>query len=296
MMRNTFLALTAAAMLAATVPAHAVPEVLQYQGRLTDAAGEPLNDPVRVTFSLYVEDDGGTALWTQTHDDLPLDNGRFSVLLGGDDAPFTPALEAALEEGAELFLGIKIGDDPEMTPRQRIASVVYALRAAESEHAKTAETVEGSPGIAHAAAHRTLVPAEEALSVVSVTITTPADGLVLVAGGGTLILDNRGGDGVLCHANIGEVEDAVPDTAMGLVIANIDSTDVRVRHYVPFHSQRVFEKPAGTHTFYLNVKNHSVRAATANRPSITASFFPINYGESDEALARRRGPTSTRAR
>ena len=50
---------------------------------------------------------------------------------------------------------------------------------------------------------------------------------------------------MVCHANIGEVENAAPDTAMGLIIATIDSTDLRVRRYVPFHTERVFEDDGG---------------------------------------------------
>ena len=35
----------------------------------------------------------------QTFDHLPLDNGRFSVLLGGVDAPFTPEVERGARGG-----------------------------------------------------------------------------------------------------------------------------------------------------------------------------------------------------
>jgi hypothetical protein len=287
MFRSTFLALSAAAFLiAGATAAHAVPQILQYQGRLTDSAGEPIGNPVHVVFSIYANEDDDVPLWTQTFDHLPLDNGRFSVLLGGVDAPFTPELNAALAVGTVLYLGITVADNDEMTPRQRIVSVAYAL------HAQTAETVTGVPGIAFRAVTRTVVGPTGTLSVVSVTITTPVDGLVLVAGGGTLVLDNGSGGGVVCHANIGEVENAAPDTAMGLIIATIDSTDLRVRRYVPFHTERVFETTAGTHTFYLNVANQSARPTAANRPAMTATFFPINYGE-PQALARPRAPAAS---
>jgi hypothetical protein len=288
MSRFTMLTMVAVALILAHAPALAVPQVLQYQGRLTDAAGQPLTEPADVTFSLYDEADSEEPLWTQTFEQLPLDNGRFSVLLGGDDAPFTPELVAALDEGADLFLGLQVGEDPEMTPRQQIASVAYALRA---DHAATVDAVVGMPGIAFHAVHREVVDPGASVSVVSVTLTTPADGYVLVTASGTLVLDNTSGEGARSHANIGEVSDAIPETTMGLVIADVDVSANEALHYVPFHSQRVYEKPAGEHTFHLNVRNISGSGqVAANRPSLTALFFPTAYGDAEIETAPPAAP------
>jgi hypothetical protein len=314
----TLSTLVAAALMVVSVPAFAVPEFLQYQGRLTDAAGEPLTAPVDVTFAIYAEDEDGEPLWTQTFTALALDHGRFSVLLGGEDAPFTESLLDRIAEGEELFLGIRVGVDPEMTPRQPMASVAYALHAGsasvgeaehaatadtaefaeeaehaatadsaefaeEAEHAATADQVEGMPGLAFQALHRVEVEPGASLSVVSVTIETPADGYVLVSAGGTLVLDNTGAGGARSHANVGEEEDGVPELTMGLVICDLTAQDVAKLHYVPFHSQRVYQKPAGEHTFHLNVRNNYDDQGTVavNRPSITAVFVPNGYGTAE---------------
>jgi hypothetical protein len=155
MLRTMLFVIAVAAVLAGAGPAHAVPQVLQYQGRLTDAAGEALAGPTDVTFAIYTQAEGGTPLWTQRFDALVLDNGRFSVLLGGALAPFTPELGTALRAGTALHLGIQVAGDPEMTPRQPIASVVYALHAGSADmaignHARSADTATYARRAGHA--------------------------------------------------------------------------------------------------------------------------------------------------
>lgn len=307
MRRFTFFILLVAALALAGGPASAVPQLLQYQGRLTDEAGEPLNEPVDVTFSIYASDESNKpALWSQTFEALTLDNGRFNVLLGGEETPFSDELVAALDEGEDLFLGIKVGDEPEMSPRQMIAAVAYALRAQSAESAgsaeeaeraqfaetsefsETANSVVGMPGIAVEGVHRAVVAPGEAVSVVSITVTTPVEGFVYVTASGTLVLDNAAGGGALSHLNIGETADAVPDTTMGLVIAQIDRTATLARHYLPFVSQRVFAKTAGTYEFHLNVRNISgAGVVSANRPTITATFFPASIAAESGGEVRR---------
>jgi hypothetical protein len=130
----------AMACMAVASTALAVPPALQYQGRLTDAAGEPLNSAVTVTFSLYGEESEGEPLWSQVWENLTLDNGRFNVILGGEDAPFTDELLEHMNGGGELWLGIKVGNDEEMVPRQAIASVAYALVAGQVENASEGGT------------------------------------------------------------------------------------------------------------------------------------------------------------
>jgi hypothetical protein len=154
-----------------------------------------------------------------------------------------------------------------------------AAFAVESRHAATADTVTGTPGIAYRSIHRMFVPTGASVSAISLSITTPLNGYVLVVASGTLVLDNRAGAGVLCHANIGEVPNAIPEMTMGLAIASVDSTDLRTDHYVSFHCQRVFAKPAGAHIFHLNVGMRSASGtASVNRPTMTALFIPRIYG------------------
>ena len=47
--------------------APAAAEVLNFQGRLTDRDGFPLNGTYDVTFRIYEAETGGTSVWSETH-------------------------------------------------------------------------------------------------------------------------------------------------------------------------------------------------------------------------------------
>ena len=79
-----------ATLLALLATSHAnaqVPEALNYQGFLTNAAGQPLDDAVDVLFSLYTSPTGGTPLWTDVQTVVP-SSGLFTVELGRAVNPF----------------------------------------------------------------------------------------------------------------------------------------------------------------------------------------------------------------
>jgi hypothetical protein len=94
-----------------------VNDVVQVQGRLTDANGAPINGPVSVTASIYDVGAGGTTRCTDT-DPVIVTNGLFTMAMD-----FCTATDF---NGDALWLGIQVGSDPEMTPRQEIFSVTYA--------------------------------------------------------------------------------------------------------------------------------------------------------------------------
>ena len=104
-----------------------VPNLVSYQGKLTDAGGTALNGPVKITFAVYATASGGTSLWSEIRNPVYVTNGVFQVLLGS-----STSLPADLFDGADRWLGVKVKADAEMTPRTRIASVPYALRAGEA--------------------------------------------------------------------------------------------------------------------------------------------------------------------
>lgn len=60
----------------------AVPQTVNYQGYLKDAAGSPVNTQVDITFSLYTQANGGTPIWLETKAVIP-QNGIYSVTLEG---------------------------------------------------------------------------------------------------------------------------------------------------------------------------------------------------------------------
>jgi hypothetical protein len=119
---NTFRILFAVTVLlsltAGMVSAVPVTQSITYQGKLTDAAGNPLTGTYTVMFSLYEVSSGGTALATDTHS-VEASKGLFTTQITSDLKYF---------DGRALWLGIKVGADPaEMNPRQEIRPVPYAL-------------------------------------------------------------------------------------------------------------------------------------------------------------------------
>jgi len=99
-----------------------VPRTISYQGKLVNSEGAPLSGSFSVTFSLYDTATGGAPLWSETAD-ITVANGLFSYPLGAK--PGNP-FPASMKFDRPYFLGVKVGDDPEM-PRQSLHSVPYAL-------------------------------------------------------------------------------------------------------------------------------------------------------------------------
>lgn len=133
----------AVALLAFTSVASAdVPGTLTQQGRLLDSDGAAVPDgEISFTFTIYDAAEDGTALWTETQD-ITTEDGYFSAQLGEVEA-----FPGDLFDGSTaLFLGVQIGSDDEMTPRQPITSVPYAMKAAVADSATKADTATNVTG------------------------------------------------------------------------------------------------------------------------------------------------------
>ena len=112
-------------------PNAAVPSQVPFQAVLTEPGGAPVADgSYAVVFSFYPAATGGSPSWTETQT-VQTSAGVFSTHLGATN-PITPA-DVAFEE---LWLGIKVDSDQEMTPRQRVGSAIYALVAQELANPK----------------------------------------------------------------------------------------------------------------------------------------------------------------
>jgi len=115
------LLLLAALMAPLAAQAAGVPNLVAQQGRLLNSDGTAVTVPVTLTFALYSSATGAVALWTESQNITP-DDGYFAVQLGSG-TPFP----AGLWDGSAKYLGLKVNDDVEMTPREAIMAVPYAL-------------------------------------------------------------------------------------------------------------------------------------------------------------------------
>ena len=96
---------------------------INYQGYLTDSTGAPVNDAVDIQVRLYDVETGGTALWTETHTGVQVSDGLFALLLGS----VTAFPDHLFKDNDTLWLGVSVGSDSEMTPREQLSSAPYVL-------------------------------------------------------------------------------------------------------------------------------------------------------------------------
>jgi len=113
-----------------------VPELINFQGKLTDAKGKAITDAVPMVFKLYTSASGGVSSWTETQSVTPDSYGIYSVQLG----EVTP-LNVDFSTG--YWLGITVGTDSEMLPRYRMVPSVYSLYSLNSSTAATAANLTG---------------------------------------------------------------------------------------------------------------------------------------------------------
>ena len=95
--------------------------ILVYKGKLADSGGHALADSTyNITFSIYTDSSGGGAIWSESHS-VSTTKGIFSAVLGSSNP-----LNFDFNSG-RYYLGIKVGGDSEMTPRQTIGGAPFAL-------------------------------------------------------------------------------------------------------------------------------------------------------------------------
>ena len=112
------------------------PSTMFYQGYVSTATGTPLASGTYVMiFALYNVQFSGTALWQETHSNVRVSNGLFSVLLGKGSPP-NPIL---LPFDEQYFLGIKVGADPEYPQRVQLSTTPYSFHAATAENAHSVD-------------------------------------------------------------------------------------------------------------------------------------------------------------
>ena len=110
-----------------------VPQLISFQGILSDGVGNPLTGMYEITFGIYDAESNGTELWSET-DSVECEDGFYTTILGLKNP-------IDVDFDGDFWLGLLVtGDAEELLPRYRLASVPYAFRAA------VAESVAGGGG------------------------------------------------------------------------------------------------------------------------------------------------------
>jgi subtilisin-like proprotein convertase family protein len=129
-----------------------VPEMLHYQGYMTDAGGVPITAALHVEFRLFQTTENGQSFWDEVHD-VEVVDGVFAVSLGS-----TNALDVQKLADGEAYLEIEVLwplPKPEpvpasapMSPRQKLVSTAFALHSGFSQACQQAENCDALGGIA----------------------------------------------------------------------------------------------------------------------------------------------------
>jgi hypothetical protein len=146
-----------------------VPRVVWFSGTFRPVDGRPIAPVEIVTLAVYRDETGGVPLWQETQNVVVRQGGRYDVLLGSTTADGLPTDLFATGEPRWVGVHFDRKDESEQ-PRVQLASVPYALKAAD------ATTLGGRPAsdyaLAAAVATRdaVVVGTQDATSAASQTI------------------------------------------------------------------------------------------------------------------------------
>ena len=108
-----------------------VPQSITYQGYLTDDTGEPVPDGIySISAKIYDVETGGSPIWQPpplTLTTVTVKNGVFSLVMGSESDPLD------LPFDKQYWIGIKVGGDPELSPRLRLTTSAYSFNSLNSE-------------------------------------------------------------------------------------------------------------------------------------------------------------------
>ena len=116
-----------------------VPQTLSFQGILRTHAGNVMNNgEYDLTFRLYEQEQGGTALWTETHSESVF-GGVLNIVIGSVNPLNLPF-------DKPYWLGISINGGPELSPRTRLMASAYSMMAKDVEAGAVVKSVNDLKG------------------------------------------------------------------------------------------------------------------------------------------------------
>ncbi len=111
-----------AALVMAPAASGEIPEIISYQGVLSDAKGVVLNGHYDITVRIYDQSTGGEPLWEEEHVSALVNKGVFNVMLGSVNP-------LDVDFSVPCWLGVSVNNADELAPRLEFGSVSTALLA-----------------------------------------------------------------------------------------------------------------------------------------------------------------------
>lgn len=99
-----------------------VPGTINFQGYLTSPEGTPLDTTLNISFRIYSEAEGGSAIWAEEQS-ITIVDGLYNAVLGNVNS-----ISQSFFEDGSTWLSIQLGEDAEMIPRVAFKTVPYAYR------------------------------------------------------------------------------------------------------------------------------------------------------------------------
>jgi len=148
MKRLTFLGILGVFCLFSLTILASVPNLINYQGRLTDDAGSPITTATTVRFSLYQGGSAGTAgsgtlVYEEDATVTPDDNGVFDHTIGTGTVVYGTLDATVFQTTIPVYLEITVdpaGVADTLLPRKQVVTVGYSFK---SELTDDADTVDG---------------------------------------------------------------------------------------------------------------------------------------------------------
>ena len=158
--------------------AQSVPQLINYQGQLLDAAGNPMpTGDYAVEVRLFPVESGGGSLWGPQlfsgqsgigfGPKVSVVNGRFNLVLGPKDIN-TNDLASIFAASASVYIELKVGNGSPVSPRQQVLSAPFALSAANAANAANATNAQNAANAVNAA------NAQNAVTATTATTATTA--------------------------------------------------------------------------------------------------------------------------
>ncbi len=100
------------------------PRKLVFKGKLTDVNNYPITAETPLRFGIYNDQfaTGAALLWQEVQNITPDSEGRFSAELG----KYSELNSALFNDNPALFLGMTVGSEKELDPRQPLATISYS--------------------------------------------------------------------------------------------------------------------------------------------------------------------------
>lgn len=258
-----------------------VPQIINYQGHLSDDMGVPVNGDRKMVFAIWDSPSGGNKLWEETQPNVTIMDGLFQVKMGS----FVP-INLSFDES--YWLEVEV-DDVKLSPRMRLTSVGYSFFSMRADSAYSlsldaanASNIVDEPGVAfdYGPDAFTLINSANNQTVISLSIDVPAAGFVVLEASGYLnVVHNNGStDNIVINVLIDEAE--WPFTS-GASSFTIPSPLPGATYRYPFACRRIESASAGPLVAHLVVRQlagANIASTEVNWSVLQATYYPTNYG------------------